>query len=68
MNDYKEDIFTNIKIQNTKWVNADENKFIRFGQTLIEKNKEGIVAFINPHTYLDNETLRGMRGCLLDLR
>lgn len=35
------------------------------GQYYIEKNKEGIIAFINPHGYLDNPTFRGMRYRLL---
>ena len=47
------------------WLNDDYVKFIRFAQYLVEKNGEGIVAFINPHGYLDNPTFRGMRWNLL---
>ncbi len=47
------------------WLNDDYVKFIRFGQHFIEKNGEGILAFINPHGFLDNPTFRGMRWHLL---
>lgn len=47
------------------WLNDDYVKFIRFGQNFIEKNGEGILAFINPHGFLDNPTFRGMRWHLL---
>jgi predicted helicase len=47
------------------WLNDDYVKFIRFGQYFIEKNGEGILAFINPHGFLDNPTFRAMRWNLL---
>ena len=47
------------------WLNDDYVKFIRYGQQYIEKNGEGILAFINPHGFLDNPTFRGMRWNLL---
>ena len=47
------------------WLNDDYVKFMRYGQHFIEKNGEGILAFINPHGYLDNPTFRGMRWHLL---
>ena len=47
------------------WLNDDYVKFIRFGQHFIEKNGEGILAFINPHGFTDNPTFRGMRWNLL---
>lgn len=47
------------------WLNDDYVKFIRYGQNFIEKNGEGILAFINPHGFLDNPTFRGMRWNLL---
>lgn len=47
------------------WLNDDYVKFIRFGQHLIEKNGGGVLAFINPHGFLDNPTFRGMRWSLL---
>ncbi|MBL7787642.1 MAG: N-6 DNA methylase [Chitinophagales bacterium] len=47
------------------WLNDDYVKFLRYGQHFIEKNGSGILAFINPHGYLDNPTFRGMRWHLL---
>lgn len=47
------------------WLNDDYVKFIRYGQHFIEKKGEGILAFINPHGFLDNPTFRGMRWNLL---
>ena len=47
------------------WLNDDYVKFLRFGQHFIEKNGHGIIAFINPHGFLDNPTFRGMRWNLL---
>jgi predicted helicase len=47
------------------WLNDDYVKFIRYGQHYIEKNGTGILAFINPHGFLDNPTFRGMRWNLL---
>ena len=67
MEDYKKEPEgkEKLKERNAKWINADENKFIRFGQHFIEKNGDGILAFITPHSFLDNPTLRGMRWNLL---
>jgi predicted helicase len=67
MDDYKkEPSGGRLQEKNPKWLNDDYVKFIRFGQYLIEKNSEGILAFINPHGYLDNPTFRGMRWHLLN--
>ena len=67
MEDYKiePDTKEKLKEKNSKWINADENKFISYGQHFIEKNGSGILAFINPHSFLDNPTFRGMRWNLL---
>ena len=57
-----------MKIELECYVTRNEDdyvKFIRFAQYLVEKNGEGIVAFINPHGFLDNPTFRGMRWNLL---
>ena len=51
--------------RNTKWLQDDYVKFIRFGQWRIEQTGEGILAFITNHGYLDNPTFRGMRKSLL---
>ena len=66
MNDYKKEP-SGIKLQekNSKWINDDYVKFIRYGQHFIENNGEGILAFINNHSFLDNPTFRGMRYNLL---
>ena len=63
MEDYKKEAGgkEKLKERNPKWINDDYVKFIRFSSYLIEKNGEGILAFINPHGYLDNPTFRGMR-------
>ena len=47
------------------WLNDDYVKFMRFGQHFIDKNGEGILAYINPHGFLDNPTFRGMRWHLM---
>ncbi|MBN8697693.1 MAG: DNA methyltransferase [Bacteroidetes bacterium] len=67
MEDYKKEPGGNEKLKekNYKFINADEYKFIRFGQHFIEKNGSGILAYINPHGFLDNPTFRGMRWNLL---
>jgi predicted helicase len=54
-----------LKEKNPKWLNDDYVKFIRYGQHFVEKNGEGILAFINNHSFLDNPTFRGMRWKLL---
>ena len=48
------------------WLNDDYVKFLRYGQHYIEKNGQGVLAFINPHGFLDNPTFRGMRWNLLN--
>ena len=67
MEDYKKEPEGKQKLQerNPKWLNDDYVKFLRFGQHFIEKNGSGILAFINPHGFLDNPTFRGMRWNLL---
>ncbi|MDA3844284.1 MAG: N-6 DNA methylase, partial [Candidatus Kapabacteria bacterium] len=64
INDYKyiDGLYFNEK---KHWLNDDYVKFIRFGQHFIDKNGEGVLAFINPHGFLDNPTFRGMRWNLL---
>ena len=49
----------------TKWLNDDYVKFIRYGQHYIDRTGEGVLAYINNHSYLDNPTFRGMRWSLL---
>ena len=67
MEDYKKEPGGKEKLneRNPKWINDDYVKFLRYGQHFIEENGEGILAFINPHGFLDNPTFRGMRWNLL---
>ncbi len=67
MEDYKKEPGgkEKLKERNPKWINDDYVKFLRYGQHFIEKNGSGVLAFINPHGYLDNPTFRGMRWNLL---
>ncbi len=67
MEDYKKEPGgkDKLKERNPKWINDDYVKFLRYGQHFIEKNGSGLVAFINPHGFLDNPTFRGMRWNLL---
>ena len=55
-----------LKERNSKWINDDYVKFLRYGEYMIRKNGTGILAYINPHGYLDNPTFRGMRWHLLE--
>jgi len=64
---YKVEPGGKLKLQERKhWLNDDYVKFIAFAEDLIKKNKEGIVAFITNHGYLDNPTFRGMRWHLMN--
>jgi predicted helicase len=67
MEDYKKEPGgkEKLKERNPKWINDDYVKFLRYGQHHIEKTGSGVLAFINPHGYLDNPTFRGMRWNLL---
>lgn len=51
--------------RNSKWLNDDYVKFIRFAESMIEKAGEGVVAMITAHGYIDNPTFRGMRYHLM---
>ncbi|GHV95692.1 DNA methyltransferase [Spirochaetia bacterium] len=54
-----------LKEKNSKWINDDYVKFIRYGQSFIEKYGDGVLAYITNHSFLDNPTFRGMRWHLL---
>ena len=47
------------------WLNDDYVKFFRFAEQIIDKNNEGILAYVSNNGYLDNHTFRGMRASLL---
>jgi predicted helicase len=48
------------------WLHDDYVKFIRYGELFIERNNEGVLAFICNNSFLDNPTFRGMRWHLLN--
>ena len=54
-----------LKERNSKWLNDDYVKFIRFAQWRINTTGYGILGFITNHGYLDNSTFRGMRQALM---
>ena len=58
--DYKKDL-------NEKKINLDDDyiKFIRYGEYFIEKNGEGILAYISNNSFIDGITHRQMRKHLL---
>jgi hypothetical protein len=51
--------------RNSKWLNDDYVKFIRFAQIKMDAVEEGIVGIITNHSWLDNTTFRGMRQSLM---
>ncbi len=59
--DYKKDL-------NERKINLDDDyiKFIRFGQHYIEKNGEGVLAYISNNSFIDGITHRRMRKTLLE--
>lgn len=67
MDDYKkEPSGGKLQERNAKWLNNDYVKFIRLGEYYIEKNGEGVLAYITDNSYLENTTFRGMRWHLLN--
>ncbi|OHB79415.1 MAG: hypothetical protein A2Z25_21415 [Planctomycetes bacterium RBG_16_55_9] len=52
--------------KNSKWLQDDYVKFIRFAQWKIDQAGEGVLGFITNHSYLDNPTFRGMRQSLMN--
>ncbi|MEG4336714.1 type ISP restriction/modification enzyme [Microcoleus sp. D3_18_C2] len=51
--------------KNSKWLQDDYVKFIRFGQWRVSETGYGVLAFVTNHGYLDNPTFRGMRQNLM---
>ena len=54
-----------LRERQSRWINDDYVKFIRFAQWRIEKTGHGILAFVTNRNYLDNITFRGARQALL---
>ncbi len=52
--------------KNSKWLQDDYVKFIRFAQDKMDKSEQGIVGIITNHSFLDNPTFRGMRQSLMN--
>ena len=50
--------------RNSKWLQDDYVKFIAFAQNKIDQNKDGLVAIITNHGFLENPTFRGLRQSL----
>jgi len=61
VSDYKKDL----NERNIQPLSDDYIKFIRFGQHLIDKNGEGILAFITNNSFIDGLIHRKMRESLL---
>jgi hypothetical protein len=51
--------------RNSKWLQDDYVKFIRFAQWKIDQSGKGVLGFIINHAYLNSPTFRGMRQSLL---
>ncbi|HQQ03426.1 MAG TPA: N-6 DNA methylase [Kiritimatiellia bacterium] len=51
--------------RNSKWLQDDYVKFIRFAQWRLDQSGSGVLAFISNNGYLDNPTFRGMRWSLM---
>lgn len=68
MDDYKREPGGKQRLQEsqTRWLQDDYVKFIRFAQHMIDQNGEGVLGFITNHGYLDNPTFRGMRWHLMN--
>jgi len=60
--DYKKDL----NERNIQPLSDDYIKFIRFGQYLVEKNGEGILAFITNNSFIDGIIHRQMRKSLIE--
>lgn len=60
--DYKKDL----KEKNKQPLSDDYIKFIRFGQHFIDKNNEGVLAYISNNSFIDGIIHRQMRKNLLE--
>jgi hypothetical protein len=63
--DYKQVDGKPLGERNSKWLQDDYVKFLRFAQWKIEQAGCGVVGMITNHSYLDNPTFRGMRQSLM---
>jgi len=67
MQQYKKEPGTDTRIveKNLRPLSNDYVKFVRLAQERIKKSSHAVVAYVIPHTYMDNLTFRGMRLSLL---
>ena len=65
IDDYKQVDGEPLGEKNSKWLQDDYVKFLRFAQWKIEQAGQGVVGMITNHSYLDNPTFRGMRQSLM---
>ena len=56
---------TKLREKNSKPINDDYIKFIRYAQSVLETGGQGVLAFINPHGFVDGPIFRGMRSSLM---
>ena len=56
---------TRLQEKNSKPITDDYIKFIRYAQSVLENGGSGILAFINPHGFIDGPIFRGMRSSLM---
>jgi predicted helicase len=66
VNDYYFVDGVSINEKNSKWLQDDYVKFVRFAQHKIDQTGEGVACLITNHGYIDNPTFRGMRKSLLE--
>ena len=64
--DYKQVDGQPLGERNSKALQADYVKFIRWAQWRIDKNGEGVIGYIVNNSFLDGPIFRGMRKSLLD--
>lgn len=64
--DYKRGYHDLQRAGQSKWLQDDYVKFLRFAEWQIERNMCGAIGFITNHAWLDNPTFKGMRRHLLD--
>ena len=64
--DYKQVDGAPLGERNSKTLQADYVKFIRWAQWRIDKNGEGVIGYIVNNSFLDGPMFRGMRKSLLD--
>ena len=64
---YKKEAGTDAKLRerNSKWLNDDYVKFVRYAQHFIDKTGYGVVGYITNYGFIDNPTFREMRWSLL---